>query len=135
MVQPIDRTAERYMETLDVAERTGKLDDLVALFAEDAEVRSLAQDVAYKGRDGARKFWEAYLSAFGRIHSAFHHVIEGGRGGVALEWMSEGVLPSGDPIEYRGITVLELENGLIKSLRSYYDTAAFVRPVSQSAQA
>jgi len=126
MVQMIDRTAEAFMAALDEAERTGKTDVLVALFAEDAELRTLVLKGPFPGRDGVRKFWEAYLSAFQKVHTAFIHAIEG-RGGIALEWVAQGVLPTGEPIEYEGVTVLELEEGLIRRLRSYHDTAAFVR--------
>ncbi len=126
MLQAIDRTAGRFMQVLNEAEQTGNLDALVDLFAEGAELHNLVQDAPYKGREGVRKFWEAYLSAFRKVHTDFLHAVEG-RGDIALEWRAEGVLLSSDSIEFRGITVLELEEGLIKSLRTYYDTAAFVR--------
>jgi ketosteroid isomerase-like protein len=117
--------AERFMKTLQQIETTQEIEPLVELFAEDAELSNLATPEPLRGRSGAREFWRKYLSVFDRIHSKFTHVIEGD-GGVVLEWVSEGSLKQGEPFRYRGVSVLELEQGEVQRFRTYYDSAAFV---------
>ena len=51
-----------------------------------------------------------------------------GDGGAALEWESEGALPTGAPIRYRGVSLLEFAGDRVKRFRTYYDSAAFVAP-------
>jgi ketosteroid isomerase-like protein len=42
---------------------------------------------------------------------------------------STGTLSTGRPIEYRGVTVLEFDDGAVTRLRTYYDdSAAFIAP-------
>ena len=62
---------------------------------------------------------------FRGIFTEFTHVIEGD-GGAVLEWISRGALASGDPVEYKGVTVLETEAGRIRRCRMYYDSAVFM---------
>lgn len=116
--------AEKFMNTLQEIENAGDPQALVELFAENAELRRLSQETM-KGKEGAREFWTEYLNMFESISSSFNHVIESDDG-VLLEWKSEGKLPNGHPIEYRGVSVLELEGDRVKNFRTYYDSAAFV---------
>ena len=118
-------TAERFIHTLEHAERTGDVGPLAALFSDDAELSNLVQLEPQRGREGAREFWHRYLSAFRHVHSRFTHVIEADNT-VVLEWVAEGVLPSGTPLNYRGVSVLEERDGQLRRFRTYYDTAAFV---------
>src|ERR1041385_231172 len=122
------------MQPLDEAERRREIGDLPLLFTETAELRTIGLETPLEGREGVRKFWLDYLASFQGFHTNFLHVIEG-RGGVALEWIGEGVLPSGESIAYSGVTVLELENGLIRRLRTYHDAAAPQRSAPASAGA
>ena len=58
-------TAQTFADALQRAESSGELDDLVALFAEGAELRRPEQGTAEQGREGARRstarrrFWDA----------------------------------------------------------------------------
>ena len=117
--------ADRFMQTLQQIEDSGDVEPLVALFTEDAELNNLAMAEPLKGQDGARRFWQKYLSVFERIHSKFHNVIEGDRT-IVLEWNSEGALSTGEAINYQGISVLETDNGQVHRFRTYYDSAAFL---------
>jgi ketosteroid isomerase-like protein len=52
---------------------------------------------------------------------------------VALEWSSAARF-HGSPADYRGVTVLALDDDKITGLRTYYDTAVFTRiPASAAA--
>lgn len=117
--------AERFMHTLQQIEDTGDVEPLIGMFTEDVELTSLALTEPLKGRDGARSFWNKYLSVFERIHSEFTHVIEGDNT-VVLEWISQGTLSTDEPLSYRGVSVLETDNGLVRRFRTYYDSAVFL---------
>lgn len=120
---------ERFMQALQRAEEQRAVDELVGLFAADAELRRLSSERAEHGVDGARRFWHDYLHAFERVRSTFPHIVEAGPS-VALEWVSEGSLPDGRPIRCLGVSLLELEGEQVKRFRTYYDTAAFVGPMA-----
>lgn len=117
--------ASRFMQTLQQIEDTGDVEPLVAMFTEDAELSNLAMTEPLKGRDGARKFWQKYLSVFERIHSKFTNVIEGD-GTSVLEWISEGALSTGESLNYRGVSLIETDNGQVHRFRTYYDSAVFL---------
>lgn len=117
--------AERFMEALQQAERTGDVEALVVLFSDAAEFTNLASPTPLQGGEGARHFWQQYLGVFQQIHSQFEQVIEGD-GVIVLEWHSEGVLKSGTPLSYRGVSILEIRDGHIHRFRTYYDSAVFL---------
>lgn len=115
------------MQTLQQIEETGDVEPLVEMFAQNAELMNLAMVEPLQGRDGARSFWEKYLSVFERIRSEFTHVTEGDDNSTAvLEWVSEGTLSTGGSISYRGVSMIETENGQVHRFRTYYDSAAFL---------
>lgn len=117
--------AERFMQTLQQIETTGDVEPLVALFAEDAELSNLAMEKPLQGREHIRHFWQNYLSVFDHIRSRFTHVTEGNNTAV-LEWISEGALTSDEPLSYRGVSVLETQDGQVYRFRTYYDSAVFL---------
>jgi ketosteroid isomerase-like protein len=116
---------ERFMQTLQQIEATGDVEPLVAMFTEDAELINLAMTEPLQGRDGARRFWQKYLSVFQRVQSKFTNVVEGDSTAV-LEWMSEGALSTGELLNYRGVSILETDNGQVRRFRTYYDSAVFL---------
>jgi len=119
------KTAERFMQVLQETEQTGQLQPLVELFSDDAELINLARTEPLKGRNGAHQFWSDYLSVFEHIRSNFTHVAEGDSTAV-LEWISQGALSNGEPLSYRGISVLEISNDQVQRFRTYYDSAVFL---------
>lgn len=121
--------AERFMKALRAFEADGRPGPLVGLFADDAELSNLARSES--GRDGARRFREEYRRAFAEVRSEFTAATVGGRG-AALEWESEGSLPTGAPIRYRGVSVLEVDGDRVRGFRTYYDSAAFVSPAAKA---
>lgn len=116
---------DRFAQALQAAEASRDPNPLAEMYAEASECTNLSKDAPEVGVEGARKFWGEYLRAFKSIHSEFHNVIRGESHGV-LEWTSEGELPTGKPIRYRGVSVLEYEGDKVKRFHSYYDSAAFV---------
>lgn len=115
----------RFMQTLQRTEETKEVEPLVALFSDDAELINLAMPEPLRGKEGAYRFWDKYLSVFDRIHSQFTHVAESDDTSV-LEWISKGRLSTSEEIAYRGVSVLEFKQGRVHHFRTYYDSAAFL---------
>ena len=121
-----DALAETFMDTLQQAERTNDVGPLAALFAPDAECSSTATTTPMAGPDGVKRFWLEYLSVFKTVRSTFVHT-RAGNDSAALEWTSEGTLPTGTAINYQGVSLLEFDAaGKVKRFRTYYDSAAFL---------
>lgn len=118
-------TAEKFMQTLQQIEGNKNVEPLVSLFTEDAQLSNLATQSPLQGKDGARQFWQKYLSVFQQIHSKFTNVVES-NGSAVLEWISEGTLTSGEPLKYQGVSIIETVDGKVQCFRTYYDSAAFL---------
>lgn len=115
----------QFMQTLQQIEAQKDVEPLVAMFSEDAELINLAMTEPLTGKEGARKFWQRYLSVFENIHSEFTNVVEGDNTTV-LEWTSSGALSNGESLKYQGVSILEIANGNVQKFRSYYDSAVFL---------
>lgn len=120
--------ASRFIDALGILEHDRRLDPLVGLFTEDAEL--VRQDRAPEhGSTGARQFWTDYRDMFDHIESTFTH-ISSTTEVVVLEWIGTGSLPTGRPIRYPGASVLEVADDRITGFRTYYDSAAFLTGAS-----
>jgi ketosteroid isomerase-like protein len=113
------------MRALRGLESTGEVGPLLALFHDDAEIVNLGRTAPTRGREEIEGFWRDYRAAFRSIRSDFLNVIEGETGSV-LEWVSRGARANGEPVEYKGVTVLEVEGGRIRRCRTYYDSTVFM---------
>lgn len=121
---------ETFMRALQTIEDSGDPTPLVELFAEQTSLRNMTTQ-EWQGREGARDFWTRYLENFQRIHSEFYHHSDDGRTGV-MEWEATGQLRDGSDIAYRGSSVIEYDGEKVTAFRTYYDSAAFVKPAAQS---
>ena len=81
-------------------------------------------DARGERRGEVEQFWKEYRDQFSSISTSFSDVVEGGDR-VALEWTSDATLTDGHPLQYRGVTVLDLDGDKISKLRTYYDSAQF----------
>lgn len=124
----MDTLTQSFMQALQTAEQSGDTAPLLALFDESATLRNLTTQT-WQGIDGARAFWDAYLGNFGQIRSEFSHHADDGHTGV-MEWDATGELKGGQPIEYRGVSLIEHDGQKVQAFRTYYDSAAFIRPES-----
>ncbi|WP_034357812.1 nuclear transport factor 2 family protein [Deinococcus phoenicis] len=121
---------ENFMRALQTTEQSGDPAELVALFGEGATLQNLTTQL-WRGQEGARQFWEAYLGNFQTIRSQFTHHSDDGHTGL-MEWEATGQLQDGTDIAYRGASVIEHDGQQVGSFRTYYDSAAFVKPAVET---
>lgn len=114
--------ARRFIEALRRVEQEGQLDDLVALYQDDAVIGNVLEPQALKGRHGARSFWAMYRDTFQQVRSTFRNVIAT-EDAAALEWTSVAIARQGQSVTYSGVTLLEFRDGLISRSWAYFDTA------------
>jgi len=114
-----DVGADAFIDALHHLEATRDVEPMAALYGPEADISNPLVQHAYRGPDGARRFWSAYRTAFGEIRSEFHHVVAGD-GAAFLEWTSVGTGPAGE-IRYRGVSVVEFGGQGITAFRTYFD--------------
>lgn len=112
----------RFMSAVQAFERSGEPAVLLTLFDEDCEAVVMGRTEPARGLREVEAFWRDYLSGFRGVQTGFTHVVEGD-GGAVLEWVARGALASGEPVQLKGVTVLELEQGKVRRLRGYHDSA------------
>lgn len=126
----MDTLTQRFMQALQTTEETRDTAPLVSLFADDSRLNNLTTRT-WEGKDGAHEFWETYLANFESIRSTFFHSADNGQTGV-MEWEAQGQLRGGHALSYRGISVIEYAGDTVQAFRTYYDSAAFIKPESAS---
>jgi len=117
-----DDRARSFADALQTFEKDGDAVAFAALFADDAVTQRL--DARGERRGEVEQFWQEYRAQFDSISTTFYDVVEGGDR-VALEWASDATLIDGRPLQYRGVTIVDLDGDKISKLRTYYDSAQF----------
>ena len=126
--------AETFITALRNLEETGDVETIASLFADDCRIGNVTLTAELTGPEGAREFWNNYRRTFGEISSDFRNKIISGHT-AALEWVSEGTSPSGEPIRYEGVSILQ-SNGLkITRFFAYFDPDRLGRQISETAHA
>jgi ketosteroid isomerase-like protein len=124
-----DGMAERFIAALGRLEAERDADALVALYADDAETGNVNAPEGFGGSDGARRFWTEYRGTFGEMKSEFRNTIDAGER-VALEWTTTGTSVAGDPVEYSGVSILEVRDDKIARFQAYFDPRALGRQIA-----
>ena len=117
-----DDRARRFAAGLHDLDEDGDAAKFAALFTDDAVTQRF--DARGERRGEVEKFWQEYRAQFQSISTRFYDVVEGGDR-FALEWTSDATLADGRPIQYRGVTVIDLDGDKITKLSTYYDSAQF----------
>jgi rubrerythrin/limonene-1,2-epoxide hydrolase len=115
---------QAFIEALRELEETNDLERMVALFDDAAEISNPMDAAPHHGQEGARRFWRTYRDSFEEIHSDFSRIVESDDAAM-LEWTSRGVLRGDRPIDYAGVSVLELRDGKVRRFRTYFDARPF----------
>ncbi|MFN7140538.1 MAG: nuclear transport factor 2 family protein [Limisphaerales bacterium] len=118
--------SQTFIRSLQESEQSHNPEPLLRLFADQCTLTRLNSDEPYNGRDGAKLFWDEYLGLFREIRSRFTNVIESGNTAV-LEWDAEGRFETGEPIHYRGVSIVEFDGDKVRKFRTYYDSAPFTQ--------
>jgi ketosteroid isomerase-like protein len=116
----------QFTDALTALERDGDVDAIVSLFSDRCDIGNAVSPKVFVGHDGAREFWTAYRSWFGRIHSSIHNVIDSG-GRSAIEWSSTGTSATGHFVSYEGVSILDFDGGRISRFRAYFNPDALSR--------
>lgn len=117
--------AQQFADALQRLEQDRDLEPILTMFAENVRLVRPEKGGEEQGPQGAHRYWQAYLDQFDEISSTFGRLVDADYCSE-LEWVSKGRLPTGRPITYAGVSLLEYdEDGRIKRFASYYDTAAF----------
>jgi hypothetical protein len=124
-VERSQQLADSFMRALRACEREGDIEPIVQLFSDRCLVGNVLLHHPFQGKDGARAFWKEYRDSFQEVHSHFNHV-NGSGPLMHLEWTSEGVLRNGQPVTYRGVSLLEFDDNRITRFMAYYDSSALV---------
>ena len=125
-----EQIAKRFIEALGKLEAGRELEELVRLFAPDAEVGNVVSPEKFRGQEGAREFWGAkYRDTFGEVRSTFRNVFAAGER-AALEWTTVGTANDGTPLQYDGVSILETDGEQIKRFRAYFDAGALGRQLT-----
>ncbi len=125
---------QSFIECLHELERGGDSAPLLELFEPDGCEVSNVAIAPLRGRAGAQRFWMDYRSLFKEVRTEFTRITETDSCAF-LEWVSHGVLNTGKPIVYGGVTILDLEGDRIARLRAYHDSAAFMRAAARHLEA
>ena len=122
-----DDTTRRFIAALRHLEQTRELDDMAALFTDDAEVKSIDGHGTRTGPDGIRALFDEYLRQFDELRTTFTQVTEG-TAHAALEWTTEAVRAGGHGVTYDGVTIIDLDGDRVTGFRTIYDSAALMGP-------
>ncbi len=112
-------------------------DRLASFFADDAEILLVGSGTSFRGQDGAREFAQMWAEAFPDGQAELTKVFSDGEN-VTVTYTGRGThtgtlrSPGGEiPATGRSVTlelcdVLEVRDGKIRSLHSYFDSASLL---------
>lgn len=115
-----EQVAQTFIDGLHQLEENRELEAIVATYADNSVVGNIVSPEQFEGREGAREFWTKYREAFGTVHSEFRNIITTDDA-AALEWTTTGTNIEGEPFQYDGVSLLEIEDGLITRFRAYFN--------------
>jgi len=120
--------ADTFVAGLHKLEESRDAESLVALYADESEIGNIVAPEKFKGQAGAREFWTKYRDTFGEAHSEFRNIFAT-EDRAALEWHTTGTSTNGEPVEYEGVTLLEIEGDRITRSRAYFNAGALGRQI------
>jgi ketosteroid isomerase-like protein len=117
-----EQLVARFIEALGRLERDREVGTIAELFGDDARIANVIMPDPVIGSAGARSFWSMYRDTFGTIASHFDNVFVCGDK-AALEWTARGTGHRGQPIRYRGVSILEMQGDRLSRFTAYFDPA------------
>ncbi|MEP6924121.1 MAG: nuclear transport factor 2 family protein [Pyrinomonadaceae bacterium] len=127
-----ESTAEKFIAALHKLEESRETEEIVALYADNAEIANVVAPLKFAGQDGARDFWTKYRDTFGEMRSEFRNKIYG-ENSAALEWTTTGKSSNDHEVCYSGVTILEIENDKITRSCAYFNADDLGRQIEKGA--
>lgn len=118
-IQPAEM-ATRYIAALNALDREAFL----SLFRANCVVRDPYGLSIYHGGDELRQYVQTMLDTWRHYTLTPGPLITGGVDRVVFGWGVNATAQDGRTVEFEGITVLTINEGLIDGLESYYDAHA-----------
>lgn len=121
-----EQIAKNFIQALRMLETDRDVEPLVSLYAEESSIGNVVVLDRFHGPDGARQFWNEYRGTFDTAESQFRNVIAS-NDRAALEWTTQGSSFEGAPLQYAGVTILEIEGGKVTRSSAYFNPGALGR--------
>ncbi len=91
----------------------------------------------FSGHEGARQFFNLYMTAFPDLHLDVEQILAAGDSHVVVRWRSSGthrgplgnIPATGRPVSNHGCTISQLKNGKIARAWVYFDNAHLLRQI------
>lgn len=112
--------ATRYVAALNALDN----DAFLNCFRANCVVRDPYGLSIYHGGDELRQYIRTMIDTWRQYTLTPQTFIAGGKDRVVFGWVVNAVAQDGQPVEFEGITVLTIKEGLIDGLESYYDARA-----------
>ena len=123
-----------YAGTIRKACNSHDVDRLVGLCSPEYTGSDVGQSAVVRGREAVRAMLETYWRAFPDLQlAATDTLVHGSR--LAIVWMAWGthrgtimnIPPTGRRVEVRGVSIIEIEDGLVVRGQSIWDLAGMLR--------
>ena len=124
-----EQVTKDFVSALQTLEATRDAGPLTALYSSGAKSGNVIAPDQFEGPDGAHQFWMEYRGAFGETKSEFRNIIMGVQG-AALEWTTTGTSLAGKPVQYSGVTLLEISEQKVTRSCAYFDPGALGRQMT-----
>ena len=124
----------KYAETINEAWNSHDAEKLLCFYAPEYVGEDVGQATPLRGREALRIMLENYWRAFPDLKfRLISSLVEGSR--IAILWIAEGthqgtimnIPPTGHRVEARGVSILEVQDGLVVRGQYVWDLAGMLR--------
>jgi steroid delta-isomerase-like uncharacterized protein len=123
-----------YAEMINEAWNSHDIEKVLSFYSPEYVGDDVGQASLLRGHEGLRAMLEQYWSAFPDLRfKVISTLVEGDR--LAIVWIGEGthqgtimnIPPTGHKVEVRGVSIIDVENGLIVRGQYVWDLAGMLR--------
>ena len=123
-----------YAETINEAWNSHDIEKVLSFYSPEYVGDDIGQASLLHGHDGLRAMLENYWSAFPDLRfKVVSTLVEGDR--LVIVWVGEGthqgtimnIPPTGHKVEARGVSIIEVQNGLVVRGQYIWDLAGMLR--------
>ena len=123
-----------YADAINQAWNSHDMEKVLSFYSPDYVAEDVGQAFLVRGQDGVRAMLETYWQAFPDLEfTVIDAVVQDSR--VAIVWMAEGthqgtimnIPPTGHRVAVRGVSIIDVEDGLIVRGQYIWDLAGMLR--------